>query len=272
MIFMEREITRRRLLQGLGAVLAPAALTRTARAAQAPPPAALTPYSASVLPTGIRSRFVQNVNGITMHVLEAGYETPGRQGVLMIHGYPELAYSWRKVMLPLAAAGFHVFAPDVRGYGRTSGTDVKFDDDLRPFGTLNRISDMVGLVSAFGYRSVAAVIGHDQGSPLAGWCATAQAGHLPLGRDDERAVWRTADRRVQHRECRATDGSARRESGPDLRRARRAEPAAQALSAVLPDARGQREHVASAAGHPRLPARVLPHEERGLGARTNRSA
>ena len=174
MIFTEREITRRRLLQGLGVALAPVAFAKTSRAAQAPAPGALTPYDASVLPTGIRSRFVRNVNGITMHVLEAGYETPGRQGVLMIHGYPELAYSWRKVMLPLAGAGFHVFAPDVRGYGRTSGTDVKFDDDLRPFGTLNRISDMVGLVSAFGYRSVAAVIGHDQGSPLAGWCATAR--------------------------------------------------------------------------------------------------
>ena len=74
-------------------------------------------------------------------------------------------------MLPIAAAGYHVFAPDLRGYGRTSGTDVRYDDDLAPFRTLNEVRDMLGLVSAFGYRSVAAVIGHDQGSPLAGWCA-----------------------------------------------------------------------------------------------------
>ncbi len=131
----------------------------------------MTPLNAAVLPAGIRSRLIQEVNGITMHVLEAGYETPGRQAVLMLHGFPELAYSWRKVMLPLAAAGYHVIAPDVRGYGRSGGTAVTFQDDLSPFGTLNKIVDMLELVHALGHRSVAAVIGHDQGSPLAGWCA-----------------------------------------------------------------------------------------------------
>ena len=131
----------------------------------------MTPLSADVLPAGIRSRLIRDVNGITMHILEAGHETPGREAVLMLHGFPELAYSWRKVMLPLAAAGYHVIAPDARGYGRSSGTDVKYEDDLRPFGTLNKIHDFLALVSALGYRTVAAVIGHDQGSPLAGWCA-----------------------------------------------------------------------------------------------------
>ncbi len=131
----------------------------------------MTPLSSAVLPAGIRSRMIHEVNGISMHILEAGYETPGRQAVLMLHGFPELAYSWRKVMLPLAAAGYHVIAPDVRGYGRSGGTEVTFQDDLRPFGTLNKILDMLALVSALGYHSVAAVIGHDQGSPLAGWCA-----------------------------------------------------------------------------------------------------
>src|SRR5207302_8754192 len=48
------------------------------------------------------------------------------------------------------------------------------DDDLAPFRTLNQVRDVLGLVSAFGHRSVAAVIGHDQGSPLAGWCAVAR--------------------------------------------------------------------------------------------------
>lgn len=131
----------------------------------------MTPLSADFLPAGIRSRQIHDVNGITMHILEAGFETAGRQAVLMLHGFPELAFSWRKVMLPLAEQGYHVIAPDVRGYGRSSGTDVRHQDDLRPFGTLNKIHDMLALVSALGYRSVAAVIGHDQGSPLAGWCA-----------------------------------------------------------------------------------------------------
>jgi hypothetical protein len=59
--------------------------------------AELAPYSPAVLPPGIRSRLVNDVNGIRMHVLEAGFETPGRPAVLLIHGFPELAYSWRKV-------------------------------------------------------------------------------------------------------------------------------------------------------------------------------
>lgn len=134
----------------------------------------MTPLPSDVLPKGIRSRLIRDVNGITMHILEAGFETPGRQAVLMIHGFPELAYSWRKVMLPLAAAGYHVIAPDVRGYGRSDCTDVKYGDDLRPFGALNKIHDMFALICALGYRSVAAVIGHDQGSPTAGWCAMAR--------------------------------------------------------------------------------------------------
>jgi pimeloyl-ACP methyl ester carboxylesterase len=168
-------MTRRQLLHAL-AVITGAAAWRAAPVAQAGPAAgaAIDPLAASVLPPGIRSRFVDNVNGLRMHVLEAGWEPPGRPALLLIHGYPELAYSWRKVMGPLAAAGYHVIAPDVRGYGRTSPSPVAYTDDLRPFGSLNKIKDMLALVSALGHRSVAAVIGHDAGSPLAGWCACAR--------------------------------------------------------------------------------------------------
>jgi pimeloyl-ACP methyl ester carboxylesterase len=168
---MEQTLSRRRLLQGLAA-LAPVVITTRGRAqSTAAQSAASGPLAQSVLPAGIRARFVNNVNGIRMHVLEAGYDGARRPGVLLVHGFPELAYSWRKVMLPLAAAGYHVIAPDLRGYGRTSGTDVTFDDDLSPWRTLNEVTDMVALVSAFGYRSVAAVVGHDFGSPVAAWCA-----------------------------------------------------------------------------------------------------
>ena len=162
-------LSRRQLMQGIGAVAASAALPRAGDAQTLPAP--IGPYSADVLPPGIRSRFVENINGLRMHVLEAGFSPKGRPAVLLLHGFPELAYSWRKVMGPIAAAGYHVFAPDVRGYGRTSGTDVRYDDDLAPFRSLNQVRDMLGLVSAMGYRSVSAVIGHDQGSPLAAWCA-----------------------------------------------------------------------------------------------------
>jgi pimeloyl-ACP methyl ester carboxylesterase len=172
-------MTRRQMLRrASAAVLAPAAIARSARASAAAAVSlshvqadGLTPLDQGVLPRGIRARFVDGVNGIRMHVLEAGFEGDRKPGVLMVHGFPELAYSWRKVMLPIAAAGYHVMAPDLRGYGRSGGTDVRFDDDLSPWSTVNEVTDMVALVSAFGYRSVAAVVGHDFGSPVAAWCA-----------------------------------------------------------------------------------------------------
>jgi pimeloyl-ACP methyl ester carboxylesterase len=123
------------------------------------------------LPSTIRSRFVEDINGLRMHVLEAGFETKGRPCVLLLHGFPELAYSWRKVMPQLAAAGYHVIAPDQRGYGRTTGWDANYDCDLKSFRLLNLVRDALGLVSAFGYRHVDAVVGHDFGSSVAAWCA-----------------------------------------------------------------------------------------------------
>jgi pimeloyl-ACP methyl ester carboxylesterase len=132
---------------------------------------ALPPYGNGTLPSGIRSRVVNNNNGLMVHVLEAGYESTGRPCLLLLHGFPELAYSWRKVMLPLAQAGYHVIAPDQRGYGRTTGWDGSFDADPDPFRILNMVRDATGLVFALGYRSVAAVAGHDAGSPVASWCA-----------------------------------------------------------------------------------------------------
>ena len=133
-----------------------------------------TDATALPLPAGIRSRRIENINGLAMHVLEAGYEDTGRPCLLLLHGFPELAYSWRKVMLPLAAAGFHVVAPDQRGYGRTTGWDGDYDGDLAPFRMLNVVKDALALVFALGRRSVAAVIGHDFGSPAAAFCALAR--------------------------------------------------------------------------------------------------
>ena len=131
----------------------------------------LPPYGNGTLPAGIRSRQIENVNGMTVHILEAGYETRGRQAVLLLHGFPELAYSWRKVMPSLAAAGYHVIAPDQRGYGRTIGWDDSYDADPDPFRILNMTRDAIGLIYALGYRSVAMVVGHDAGAPIASWSA-----------------------------------------------------------------------------------------------------
>tara|TARA_Y100000815_G_scaffold162583_1_gene147498 strand:+ start:743 stop:1936 length:1194 start_codon:yes stop_codon:yes gene_type:complete len=123
------------------------------------------------LPPGIRSRQVNNGNGLDVHILEAGFEQPGRECVLLLHGFPELAFSWRKAMLPLAEAGYHVVAPDQRGYGMTEGGDARYQGDIGQYGFLNLVRDALGLVHALGYESVAAVVGHDIGSPVAGTCA-----------------------------------------------------------------------------------------------------
>ena len=131
----------------------------------------LAPLDRAVLPAGIRSRFVPGINGLRVHVLEAGFEQRGRPCVLLLHGFPEIAYSWRRIMPALAAAGFHVVAPDQRGYGRTTGWDVDYDGDLRPFRILNAVRDALGLVSALGHSTVAAVVGHDFGAGVAAWCA-----------------------------------------------------------------------------------------------------
>ena len=129
------------------------------------------PLGGDVLPPGIRARFVDNGDGLAVHVLEAGFEDGGRPCVLLLHGFPELAYSWRKVMPLVAAAGYHVVAPDQRGYGRTTGWDGGYDGDLGPYGMLNLVGDAAGLVEALGHQSVAAVVGHDFGSPVAAYGA-----------------------------------------------------------------------------------------------------
>ncbi|HXA66486.1 MAG TPA: alpha/beta hydrolase [Bryobacteraceae bacterium] len=158
--------TRRQHIEGLAASLASAIIATKADAANQG-----VAYGQTTIPAGIRSRFVDNNNGLRVHVLEAGFEGKDRSCVLLLHGFPELAYSWRKVMPPLASAGYHVIAPDQRGYGRTTGWDGNYDGDLSAFSTLNMVRDALGLVSALGYRSVAAVVGHDAGSPVAAWCS-----------------------------------------------------------------------------------------------------
>ncbi|MFL5265600.1 MAG: alpha/beta fold hydrolase [Stellaceae bacterium] len=131
----------------------------------------LGPLAAEALPPGIRSSFVPDINGLRMHVLDAGFADRMRPLILLLHGFPELAYSWRKVMLPLASAGYQVVAPDQRGYGRTTGWDADYDGDLRAFRILNAVRDALGLVAALGYRDVALVAGHDFGASVAAWCA-----------------------------------------------------------------------------------------------------
>ncbi len=127
-------------------------------------------YSAQ-LPTGIRARRVADVNGMNVHLLEAGFDAPGRPCALLLHGFPELAYSWRKIMPELASAGFHVLAPDQRGYGGTCGWDDRYDGDLDSFRMLNLVRDQMALLARLEISQVDLLVGHDFGSPVAAWAA-----------------------------------------------------------------------------------------------------
>src|ERR1700761_1624170 len=101
----------------------------------------MTSFPPPPLHASIRSRMIEGINGLNVHVLEAGFETTGRPCLLLLHGFPELAFSWRKVMPVLAEAGYHVIAPDQRGYGRTTGWDARYDGSLNAFRLVNLVRD-----------------------------------------------------------------------------------------------------------------------------------
>lgn len=127
-------------------------------------------YTAETLPYGIRSRYV-DANGLRMHILEAGYDRMEAPCILLLHGFPELAYSWRKNMVPLAERGYHVVAPDLRGFGSTTGWAAGYDIDLSAFGNLNLVMDMLSLLSVLKIPEVQMVVGHDSGVQVASHAA-----------------------------------------------------------------------------------------------------
>ena len=129
----------------------------------------LPPLDPACLPSGVCSRFLAGINGLRVHLLEAG--DPQRPMVLLLHGFPEIAYSWRRLMPGLAAAGFYVVAPDARGYGRTTGSALGYDVDLWEFGILNLLRDAACIVAALGRTHVDLLAGHDYGASTAAACA-----------------------------------------------------------------------------------------------------
>ncbi len=172
--------TTRRTLLGMGAAGLIAASVRPARA-NPKEGADLTAslYGGGTLPAGVRSRMIHGVNGLEVHILESGFESTGRPLALLLHGFPDLAYGWRHLMPILADAGYHVVAPDQRGFGRTTGWVNDYDAPLAPFSLLNVTRDALGLVSALGYRRTAMLVGHDFGSPVAAYCALARPDVFP---------------------------------------------------------------------------------------------
>jgi pimeloyl-ACP methyl ester carboxylesterase len=97
-------------------------------------------------------------NGVQLHTLEAG--EPGAPLVVLAHGFPELAYSWRHQIPALAAAGYHVLAPDQRGYGHTT-SPVNIAD----YNVAALSGDLIGLLDDVGVDQ-AVFIGHDWGAQV----------------------------------------------------------------------------------------------------------
>ncbi|HVB42770.1 MAG TPA: alpha/beta hydrolase [Streptosporangiaceae bacterium] len=105
---------------------------------------------------GVTHRFV-DVDGLAIRIAEAG----SGPLVLLLHGFPESWYSWRHQITALAAAGYHVVAPDQRGYGQTGGPD-----EVAGYTMLHLVGDVIGLMGALGEQT-AVVAGHDWGAPVA---------------------------------------------------------------------------------------------------------
>jgi len=104
------------------------------------------------------------VGEVTLAIMEAGEGEP----VVLLHGFPELAHSWRHQLPTLAAAGFHAVAPDLRGYGASDRPA-----ETAAYALPNLVGDLVGLIQALGHES-AHVVGHDWGGSIA-WVTAARA-------------------------------------------------------------------------------------------------
>jgi pimeloyl-ACP methyl ester carboxylesterase len=104
------------------------------------------------------------VNGVQLHAVEAG--RTGNPLVILLHGFPEFWWSWRRQITPLAEAGYHVVAPDLRGYNRSSAPRDVADYDLSVLA-----ADVTGLAAALGADRFD-LVGHDWGAVI-GWSVTA---------------------------------------------------------------------------------------------------
>ena len=100
-------------------------------------------------------------NGIHLSIAEQIPESANGQLIVLLHGFPESWYSWRHQFAPLAAAGYHVVAPDMRGYG-----DSDHPEPIESYNQVEVTNDVIGLIASLGYAT-AIVIGHDWGAPTA---------------------------------------------------------------------------------------------------------
>ncbi len=108
-------------------------------------------------PTDFPEPTLISVNGVELEVFEAGQENAGNP-IVLCHGWPEHAFSWRHQIPALAAAGHHVIVPNQRGYGNSSHPTEVTDYDIE-----HLTSDLVALLDHYGYED-ATFVGHDWGA------------------------------------------------------------------------------------------------------------
>ncbi|KAK5170616.1 uncharacterized protein LTR77_005205 [Saxophila tyrrhenica] len=118
------------------------------------------------LPSGITENYIDCTPscGLNFHILKAGQ--PGKPLILFCHGFPELAFSWRKILPSVAATGYFCVAMDQRGYGRTTGWENRpfHEVDLNEYTMTNLVRDLICLVYRLGYTEVKCIVGHDFGA------------------------------------------------------------------------------------------------------------
>lgn len=132
------------------------------------------------LPPGVTSRFVETPS-LNFHVLESVPKITASTRpplIVCVHGFPELAYSWRYILPRLAEAGFYAVAFDQRGYGRTHSPNLKSIPG-HTFRPLSLIKDTITLVYALGYDKIHTIVGHDFGAVTATYVALSRGSIAP---------------------------------------------------------------------------------------------
>jgi pimeloyl-ACP methyl ester carboxylesterase len=122
----------------------------------------------------IKSYKIHISTGLNVHYLEASKDRKSiikKPTALLLHGFPELSFSWRKIMPILANEGFRVIAPDLRGYGLTSGGTKEYNADISEYRLLSLATDILSLLSALKINKIDLLVGHNAGSSVAGTSA-----------------------------------------------------------------------------------------------------
>ena len=121
------------------------------------------------LPKGIKSKVINDINGLDIHYLESGENKENSELIVLLHGFPELSFSWRKILPILSDNGYHVVAPDQRGFGSTIGADLTYTNNLSDFSNINLATDIYLFIKRLGYKKVKCIVGHDSGVGPASW-------------------------------------------------------------------------------------------------------